>query len=67
MKRLLILGFFVAGTLSVSAQIKQSIDVTLIEGPVVVSLANGEPIRGLTKENFTILQRADVVKLPRRS
>ena len=55
MKRPLILGALACAALSISAQIKQTIDVTLIEVPVVVSLASGEPVRGLTKENFTIL------------
>lgn len=55
MTRFLLLSALAAGALSLTAQVRQTIDVTLIEVPVVVSSANGDPVRGLTKDNFTIL------------
>src|SRR5205814_1785879 len=40
---------------SASAQVRESITVSYVEVPVTVVDRGGNPIRGLTKENFEIL------------
>jgi VWFA-related protein len=52
--RLRIASLFLFFAVSVSAQVKESIRVDLIEVPVTLTDRAGNPMRGLTKENFRL-------------
>jgi VWFA-related protein len=52
--RLRIAVFFLLFAAGVSAQVKESIRVDLIEVPVTISDRAGNPVRGLTKANFRL-------------
>ena len=41
-------------TVAIAAQVRENVTVELIEVPVYVTGAGGEPVRGLTKENFEL-------------
>src|SRR5581483_812146 len=40
-----------------SAQVRETIHVNLVEVPVTVVSRNGDPVRGLTKENFELIDQ----------
>lgn len=42
---------------SVFAQVRETIHVNLVEVPVTVVSPNGDPVRGLTKENFELIDQ----------
>ncbi len=57
MRRLQVVAFSCLLTGSALAQVIRSdetVQVTLVEVPVMVTTANGEPVRGLTKANFEV-------------
>src|SRR3954469_13187342 len=48
---------FLLATSAASAQVKETIDVHLVEVPVTVVDRNGNPVRGLTAANFELLDQ----------
>src|SRR5436309_11882493 len=56
-----LLVFSLAITLSASAQMQESITVSLVEVPVTVVDSSGNPVRGLTAANFKLFDQGKEV------
>jgi VWFA-related protein len=56
-KALIALLLVTAGALSVLAQVRETVNVNVVEVPVTVVDSSGNPIRGLTAANFELLDQ----------
>ena len=54
MKRTLIIVAAVAGAVTVAAQMRETVNVNVVEVPVTVVDSSGNPVRGLTAANFEL-------------
>ena len=55
MKRVLIAVSILVIALAVAAQVRETVNVNVVEVPVTVVDSSGNPVRGLTKANFELL------------